>query len=92
MTTETVGIRELQQHSSRLVREVEQGDVEYRISVQGRDTGVVLTKTTKPLAKGVTAAEMMQSRWWSRELPESTRQALLEMVEKGRDAMGFIGE
>jgi len=92
MTTETVGIRELQQHSSRLVREVEQGGVEYRISVQGRDTGVVLAKTTQPLTNGVTADKLMQSRWWNGKVPDSVQQALLDMIEAGRDAMGYIGE
>jgi len=44
MTMKIVSVSELQKHASRLVREVEQGGVEYHISVRGRLTGVVLRK------------------------------------------------
>jgi len=91
MTTETVGIRELQQHSSRLVREVEQGGVEYRISVQGRDTGVMLTKAPV-IVKGVTIAEAKRRGMWQHGLPEARKKALLDFIEAGREEMGYIGQ
>jgi len=88
----TVGIRELQQHASQLVRDVENG-IEYHITVQGRDTDVMLTKTSAMSPRtGVSAAEAMNSAWWKRELPEATRQRLLAGIEAGREASGYVGE
>jgi len=89
----TVGVRELQQHSSRLVRDVEQGVAEYHVSIQGRDTGVMLTKV-QPTAthRGVPASQALSGPLWNREISEDARQQLLAWIEAGRDAMGSVGE
>jgi len=88
-----IGIRELQQHASRLVQDVEQGRAAYRVTVQGRETGVMLTKASGArVAATVTAAQVIASEWWQRELPDQVRLRMLAAVEEGRDAMGLVGE
>jgi len=88
-----IGIRELQQHASRLVHDVEQGRAAYRVTVQGRDTGVMLAKASDArLAATATASQVMASEWWQRALPDQVRPRLLAAVEEGRDAMGLVGE
>ena len=93
MVTETIGVRELQQHASRVVRDVEQGRAEYRITVQGRDTGVVVTSAPTPrFGYGVTAAEAIAKGMWSRPIPEHIKQKMLSDIEAGREAEGYIGD
>lgn len=93
MVTETIGIRELQQHASKLVRDVEQGRAEYRITVQGRDTGVMVTSAPSlSRSPGVLASDVMNSPWWQYKIPEDIRQKMLDDVEAGRDASGYVGD
>ena len=92
MSVTTVGVRELQQHSSRLVRDVEQNDTEYRISVQGRDTGVVLTKNSGRPVSGVLLSEVVARGLWRRNVPDEVRRQMLAEIEAGRDAVGFVGQ
>jgi len=92
MTITTIGIRELQQHSSRLVRDVEQNDTAYRISLQGRDTGVILAKSATVRPPGATVAELRRRGLWNNDLPQSAKDRLLEFIEAGRDAVGRIGQ
>jgi len=92
MTVSTVGIRELQQHSSSLVRDVEQGNVEYRITVQGRDTGVMLTKAAATRPRGVSLADVRRSGLWDSNLAQPAKDRLLEFIEAGRDEVGFVGQ
>jgi len=88
-----IGIRELQQHASRLVREVEQGQAEYRVTVQGRDTGVTLARSdSQPRTSGATMAQVLASDLWQYGMPDEARRSLLARIEAGREAMGYIGE
>ncbi|MCL2781763.1 MAG: type II toxin-antitoxin system Phd/YefM family antitoxin [Actinomycetia bacterium] len=88
-----IGVRELQQHASRLIREVEQGRAEYRITVQGRDTGVILAASAGPDPAGsVPLVEAQRGRLWRDRLPQDTRRALLAQIEAQRDAMGLVGQ
>ncbi len=85
----SIGVRELQQYTSRVIRDVEAGD-EYEITVQGRPTGVVLTRILPP-HRGATIDEVRRSSLYSRP-DDDTRRALLEMVERRRDAAGYVGD
>jgi len=87
-----VGIRELQQHASKIVQDVEQGHAEYRVTVQGRDTGVTLTKAPAARRTGITVAELKKTDFWTRKWPEGVRKQLLDDIEAGREAVGYIGE
>jgi len=88
-----VGVRELQQHASRLVHDVEQGRAEYRVTVQGRDTGVALTQVGEiDVARVVTAADLIASPLWRHPIPEDIRQKMLDAIETGREAMGYVGD
>ncbi|MCL2803772.1 MAG: type II toxin-antitoxin system prevent-host-death family antitoxin [Micrococcales bacterium] len=92
MTT-SIGIRELQQHASRLVRAVEQGQAEYRVTVQGRDTGVTLSRSTgQAAASPVILAPGLASELWQGSLADDARRLLLANLEAGRDTMGLVGE
>ena len=93
MVTASVGIRELQQHASKLVLDVEQGRAEYHLTVQGRDTGVRLVRAaeTRP-ERVVTAVALTSSPLWRRLMPEDARKQLLDAVEAGREAMGYVGD
>jgi len=93
MVTATVGIRELQQHASKLVSDVGQGRAEYHLTVQGRDTGVRLVRAaeTRP-QRVVTAADLADSPLWRRSMPEDVRKRMLDDIESGREAMGYVGD
>lgn len=88
----TIGIRELQQRASMLVRNVEQGEVDYRITVQGRDTGVRLTKEKPVTVRCQTLANALTNQWWGQTISDEARQRLLDEIEAGRDAMGLVSE
>lgn len=80
----------MQQHASRIIREVEAGESEYRVTVQGRATSVVIAKATSDLTGGATAEQVLAASFALDRDDETTR-ALLEMLEAGRDASGTIG-
>jgi len=93
MVTASIGIRELQQNASKYVREVEEGRAVYRVTVQGRDTGVSLAKDTSGSeSRGIRASDLAQSVWWRRQIPEDVKQKMLAFVEEGRDASGYVGD
>lgn len=86
-------MRELQQHASRLVRAVEQGQAEYRVTVQGRDTGVTLARSGRRAPIGrVTLSQAVASGLWQGGSTSEARHDLLAQVESGRDAMGLVGQ
>jgi len=87
-----IGIRELQQHASKLVREVQTGKADYRITVQGRDTGVALTPAPTTPGKPVASADPDHGGTWDSHVSPEAKQRLLDFIEKGREDMGYIGE
>lgn len=86
----SIGVRELQQHASRIIREVEAGEGDYVVTVQGRATSVVIAKGAGDIAEGATAQQVLATPFALDRDDEVTR-ALLEMLEAGRDASGTIG-
>jgi len=93
MSTTTIGIRELQQNASKLVRDVQEGRAEYSLTVQGRETGVVLAKAPQPKRQyGVPLTQALQSGLWRREIPADVKERMLASIEAGRDAMGVISD
>ena len=88
---DTVGIRELQQHASKVIRDVERTGREYEVTSQGRPTGVHISRReTAPAPRGATLAQLKESLSTRPTISAGQRQALLDFVEAGRDAVGSI--
>lgn len=85
-----IGLRDLQQHASKYVRAVEQGEAEYRVTVHGRDTGVVLTKAAPHETSLGVPLENIGLAPWQTPMSDETKKALLAMIEAGRDAPGIV--
>jgi len=95
MVTTSIGIRELQQNASKYVREVEEGRAEYRVTVQGRDTGVSLAKASAAPdgpRYGVPLKDAIERGMWSRPISDDARQKMLAFIEEGRNAVGYIND
>jgi prevent-host-death family protein len=92
VTGETIGARQLQAHASRIVKNVQQDAEEHRVSVRGRDTGVVISLDArrKPARRGASAAEMLASPLYTDTKPEEVARGQIAIVEAGRDASGGI--
>lgn len=92
---ETVGIRELRQNASRVIEAAENGTT-YRVTNHGKDTGVVITRqshaTSPEQRSGVTPEQVAKSGIHDQPSPAGYEQALLEIVERGRDQAGRIGD
>ncbi len=93
--SETVGIRELRHHTAEIISAAESGQ-EFHVTVRGKDTGVVIARQpSAPPAerrRGVTVAEIEQAGLYARPTSQRYREAMLELVERGRDAVGRIGD
>lgn len=91
---ELVGIRELRHHAADIISAAESGQA-FRVTVRGKDTGVLIAKqppaTLPPEPRqGLT---LDQIRHAGLHTPTSDRfqSAMLEIVERGRDAAGRVG-
>jgi prevent-host-death family protein len=93
VAVEIIGVRELQAHTSRIVKNVQEDAKEYRVSVQGRDTGVVISlgAQRRPARRGASAAEMLASPLYTDTKPEGIAREQIAIVAAGRDASGRIG-
>ncbi len=90
MTTTVIGVRELQRDTSRLVREVEEHGTAFRVTLQGRQTPVML-KREEVEREGVSVAALLASGLYQRK-PAEVAAAQLAEVESSRDRAGRIGE
>lgn len=93
--SETVGIRELRHNTADIISAAEAGQA-FRVTVRGKDTGVVIARhpSTPPeeRRRGITLAQIKQAGLHSRETSDRFHDAMLEIVERGRDAAGRIGD
>jgi len=93
--SETVGIRELRTNTADIISAAEAGQ-EFHVTVRGKDTGVVITKQppTPPAERrrGITLAQIKQAGLYTRPTSPGYQEAMLEMIERGRDAAGHIGD
>ncbi|MDD4865740.1 MAG: type II toxin-antitoxin system prevent-host-death family antitoxin [Mycobacterium sp.] len=90
-----VGIRELRQHASKVIDAAEAGET-FHVTVRGKDTGVVIAKqsATPPLQRrrGATLAEIEQAGLYTQAPPTGYEEAMLDLVERGREDSGRISE
>lgn len=92
---ETVGIRELRQNASGIISAAE-GGTQFHVTVRGKDTGVVIAKS--PYAppdqrrRGATLAAIQQAGVHERPAPPGYEEEMLELVERGRDESGQVGD
>lgn len=91
---DTVGIRELRQNASEIINAAEAGRA-FHVTVRGKDTGVVIAKqpSTPPPGRrqGVTLDHIERAGAYAQPAPAGYEEAMLEMVERGRDASGRVG-
>ena len=93
---ETIGIRELRQNASQVIEAAMNGIV-YRVTNHGRETGVVIGKQPHlavPAEErcGATPEQIANAGVYDQIRPAGYQEALLEIVEAGRDQAGRIGE
>lgn len=94
---ETVGIRELRHNTAKIISAAEAGRA-FHVTVRGKDTGVVITKQPPPAPpaterrRGITLDEIKHAGLYTRPTSAGYREAMLEMVERGRDADGHVGD
>ena len=91
---ETIGIRELRQNASQVIEAAENGTT-YRVTNHGKDTGVVISRppATRPHGRtGVTPGQIVNSGIYDGPKPAGYQEALLEMVEHGRNQAGRVGD
>jgi prevent-host-death family protein len=93
--SETVGIRELRQNASEIINAAEAGQA-FHVTVRGKDTGVVIAKqpSTPPAQRrrGVTLNHIEQAAAYAQPTPAGYEEAMLEIVERGRDESGRVGD
>ena len=93
--SESVGIRDLRHNTADIIRAAEAGQ-EFHVTLRGKDTGVVIAKhSAAPPAerrRGITVAQIKQAGLYTRTTSPGYQEAMLEMVERGRDAAGRIGD
>jgi len=90
LTITDIGIRELQRDTSRLVREVEQSGIAYRVTLQGRPTSVTLSRTASS-DRGTTVESLRNSALYRQKAP-AVAEAQLAELERSRTAAGSIGD
>lgn len=93
---ETIGIRELRQNASQVIDAVKNGTT-YRVTNHGMDTGVVIGRqrhspTPREEQAGVTPDQIAKSGIYDTLKPPGYEEAMLEIVERGRDQAGRIGD
>ena len=92
---ETVGIRELRHNAADIISAAGAGHA-FRVTVRGKDTGVVIAKQppTPPAERrrGITLEQIRQAGLHTRPTSEHFQEAMLDMVERSRDAAGRVGD
>lgn len=92
---EAIGIRELRQNASQIIEAAENGTT-YRVTNHGKDTGVVIGRPSRAAPpekqRGVTPEHITKSGIYNQPKPTGYEEALLEIVERGRDQAGRIGD
>ncbi|WP_142305093.1 type II toxin-antitoxin system Phd/YefM family antitoxin [Mycobacterium avium] len=93
--SEPVGIRQLRQNASEIISAAEAGQA-FHVTVRGKDTGVVIAKhiSTPPAQRrrGVTLTQIRQAQVYRQPAPTGYEEAMLELLERGRDDAGRVGE
>lgn len=93
--TEPVGIRELRHHTADIISAAEAGQA-FRVTIRGKDTGVVITRQIpeRPAQRrrGISLTQIRQAGLYTRPTSTHYRQTMLDMVERGRDTAGRIGD
>lgn len=87
---QTIGVRDLQQQASRVIRDVESGAQEYLVTVQGRATDVVIVRR-EPRHAGGTVEQALASALADRQHDQVTAE-LISGLEAGRDGAGVLGD
>jgi antitoxin (DNA-binding transcriptional repressor) of toxin-antitoxin stability system len=92
----TIGIRELRQAASQVIAAAENGAT-FRVTNHGKDTGVVICTQPRSVPPnnertGVTPDQIAKSGIYDQPKPAGYEEALLAIVEYGRDQAGRIGE
>lgn len=98
MRQESIGIRELRQHASRIIEAAEGGTI-YRVTNHGKDTGVRIGKVearrlgAEPeRRRGASPDLVVSSGVYDSPKPLRYEQEMLRIVERGRDESGRVGE
>jgi prevent-host-death family protein len=98
MQDESIGIRELRQHASRIIEAAELGTT-YRVTNHGKDTGVLIGKgdasrrgAEPERRRGATPDQIVSTGVYDSPKPESYEQEMLRIVERGRNESGRVGE
>ena len=93
--SETVGIRELRHNIADIISAAEAGQA-FRVTVRGKDTGVVIARQppTPPAERrrGITLAQIREAGLHARPTSSRYQQTMLEVIERGRDAAGRVGD
>lgn len=93
--SETVGIRELRHNTAEIISAAEAGQA-FRVTVRGKDTGVVIARhsLTPPeeRRRGITLAQIKQAGLHTGPTSDRFQDAMLDIVERGRDAAGRVGD
>jgi len=93
---ETIGIRELRQNASRVIEAAEKGTT-YGVTNHGKDTRVTISRephrgTAPEQRSGVTPEQIAKSGIYDHPKPPGYEGELLDLVERGREQAGRIGE
>lgn len=91
--TEPVGIRELRHNAADIINAAEAGK-EFHVTVRGKDTGVVITKyrSAAPTERRRGISVEQAKQLYARPKSPGYQEAMLDMVERGRDAAGRVGD
>jgi prevent-host-death family protein len=98
MPHESIGIRELRQNASQII-EAAEGGTTYRVTNHGKDTGVLIGKgdasrlgAESERRRGATPDQIVSSGVYDSPKPEGYEQEMLQIVERGRNESGRVGE
>jgi prevent-host-death family protein len=98
MSHESIGIRELRQNASQII-EAAEGGTTYRVTNHGKDTGVLIGKgdasrlgAESERRRGATPDQIVSSGVYDSPKPEGYEQEMLQIVERGRNESGRVGE
>ena len=89
--SDTVGL-----NTADIISAAEAGQA-FHVTVRGKDTGVVIAKQhpTPPAAErrhGITLDQIQQAGLYTRPTSTGYQDAMLEMIERGRDDAGRVGD
>jgi prevent-host-death family protein len=92
--SETVGIRELRHNTADIITAAEAGQ-SFRVTVRGKDTGVIIAKQppAQPIERrhGITLAQIKQAGLHARPTSDRFQETMLDLIERGRNAAGRVG-